>query len=133
MSKKVDGKVLMTEKTEKTEKTVGERAFISLWCLFLIPFSIVLRAWALTNLWSWSLVKVGVPAIGIVTASMLIILYQFVDCTVMKMSTLASKLIKEKSTSEIIGRVFCRSILIPPLVVGFAWVIKWVLTAIFGS
>ena len=44
-------------------------AFIILMFLVSVPFAIILNAWVLTNLWTWFIVPLGVPAIGIAWAA----------------------------------------------------------------
>ena len=118
---------------EVKEKTVGEALFLVVWIIMIIPFSIVIKAWAVTVLWSWSLVPMGVPEMTMVSASMLLTLYAFIDCTSDKIKDSITKQYKESSTTMSACRVFGRSILFPPVVVGFAWVVKWFLTFIFGA
>jgi len=41
---------------------------LALFIIGLIFFGVVIRGWALSTLWAWFLVPIGLPAIGIATA-----------------------------------------------------------------
>ena len=110
------------------EKTPLERLFIAVCAIILMPFSAVITGWCIMVLWSWALVPIGVPEINILIACMISMLYNFIDKSVSKMRVYMEEMLKEKDTVYIIGWMFGKCIIGPPVVVGLAWITKLILT-----
>lgn len=91
----------------------------ALFVIGLIFVGVVLRGWALSTLWAWFLVPIGVPAIGIATALGISVI---IGLFTVHLNNDKIK-ISNKSSPELIGNVLAKAIGGPLMSVFVGWVI----------
>jgi len=117
-------KIVELNKKEPKDKSCFGLLFITVFGIILTPFSILIKSWCLTVLWSWALVPIGVPAITIVTAYLFMALFQFFNMNNSNATEKANKMLKEKNTFYIIRYMFSNSLLKAPMALGMVWIVK---------
>lgn len=92
---------------------------LALFVIGLVFFGVVIRGWALSTLWAWFLVPIGLPAIGIATALGISVI---IGLFTVHLNNDKIK-VDKNSSSDMIGTIIAKAIGGPLVSVFIGWII----------